>query len=223
MHATRILFQGDSITDGHRSRDNNPSHRLGHGYVYLIAAEITARAPAANLTFLNRGISGDKIEDLAHRWPQDTLALKPDWLTLLIGVNDVWHRLDAGVSFVIEDFARHYESLLARTVAALPATRIVLCEPFFLPSLVTIPKLPLWQRHLADQQTLVASLAQQFGATLLRFQPLFDDAVHRAPAGHWLWDGVHPSPAGHRLMADEWLRVAGNDWPNGRRVLGSPP
>jgi lysophospholipase L1-like esterase len=131
-------------------------------------------------------------------------------LSLLIGVNDVWHRLDAGRPFAIDDFARRYEALLETTVATLPSLRLVLCEPFFLPGPATIAQLPLWQRHLAGEQELVARLARRFGATLVCFQAIFDAAVQRAAADHWLWDGVHPTPAGHRLMADEWLRVAGH-------------
>lgn len=205
-----ILFQGDSITDGHRSRDEHPSHRLGHGYVYLIAADTGARHGGSTPSILNRGISGNKIEELAKRWRRDTLDLRPDLLSLLIGVNDVWHRLDAGGDFSIDDFGRRYQELLEKTVAALPATRLVLCEPFFLPGLATNARLPLWQRHLAAEQQLVAELARRFDATLVRFQPIFDDAVSRAPADRWLWDGVHPTPAGHRLLADEWLRTAGH-------------
>jgi lysophospholipase L1-like esterase len=204
----RILFQGDSITDGHRSRDEHPSHCLGHGFVYLVAAELGARTPAAAPQVLNRGVSGDKIEDLARRWKRDALALRPDALSMLVGVNDVWHRVDAGRPFEIDDFARRYRALLAETAAALPALRLILCEPFFLPGPATADRLPLWRRHLADQQELVARLAAEFGATLVRFQPLFDRAAAQAPATHWLWDGVHPTPAGHRLMADEWLRGA---------------
>ncbi len=210
MPASRVLFQGDSITDGRRSRDDHPSHCLGDGYVLLVAADVTTRESNGNVFFLNRGISGNRIEELTARWHADTLSLRPDLLSILIGVNDVWHRTDAGQPFQIDDFARQYEALLAATVSALPETQLVLCEPFFLPGPATDRHFPLWQRHLADQQALVARLARQFHATHVGFQAVFDAAVKQAPPARWLWDGVHPTPAGHRLLADEWLSVAGH-------------
>jgi lysophospholipase L1-like esterase len=85
---TCLLFQGDSITDGNRGRNQDPNHILGHGYVFLIGARNGAALPEKNLTFLNRGISGNTVQELARRWRQDTLDLQPDLLSILIGVND---------------------------------------------------------------------------------------------------------------------------------------
>jgi hypothetical protein len=75
----RILFQGDSITDGNRGRNNDPNHVLGHSYAFLVAAKFGALLPERNLTFFNRGISGNKVPDLAARWQQDTIELNPPW------------------------------------------------------------------------------------------------------------------------------------------------
>ncbi len=83
-----ILFQGDSITDGNRGRSPDPNHILGHGYVFIIAAKYGAAFPERNLNFMNRGVSGNTVADLAQRWQQDTLDFKPDLLSILIGVND---------------------------------------------------------------------------------------------------------------------------------------
>src|SRR5208283_3317346 len=85
---SRILFQGDSITDGNRGRNADPNHILGHGYQFIIASEFAGHFPELNLTFVNRGVSGNTVSDLAARWQKDTLDVHPDVLSVLIGVND---------------------------------------------------------------------------------------------------------------------------------------
>jgi len=120
----RILFQGDSITDGNRGRGADLNHVHGHGFVYLLAARIGAGAPGQNATFLNRGVSGHTVLDLAKRWPKDTLELKPDVLSVLIGVND------SSKGVAPEVFERTYDELLTAARAANPKLRLVLCEPF---------------------------------------------------------------------------------------------
>ena len=196
----RILFQGDSITDGNRGRSADPNHVLGHGYCFIIAAKYGAAYPERNLTFVNRGISGNTVLDLQGRWQKDTLALKPDVLSILIGVND------AGKKVPLEQYEQVYDQLLTETKAALPAVKFVLGEPFYLPK----------GGHRADdardqdiqkRQTIVAGLAAKHGAALVKFQQVFDDACKRAPAEYWIWDSVHPTYSGHQLMADEWLKA----------------
>jgi lysophospholipase L1-like esterase len=123
----RILFQGDSITDGNRGRNTDPNHILGHGYQALIASRYGADLPERLLTFMNRGISGNRVSDLARRWQTDTIGLRPDLLSILIGVND----LGSGVS--AEQYEQQYDQLLADTLKTLPNIRLVLCEPFGLP------------------------------------------------------------------------------------------
>jgi len=125
---TRILFQGDSITDMNRGRTADPNHVLGHSYVFIIASKYGSSFPDRKLTFINRGVSGNTVADLSKRWDKDTLALKPDILSILIGINDLGH----GVSAV--QYEQSYDKLLADTVKALPEVRLVLCEPFGLPS-----------------------------------------------------------------------------------------
>ena len=202
---SRILFQGDSITDGNRGRTADPNHILGHGYAFLIAAKYGAAFPGRKLVFLNRGVSGNTVENLAARWQTDTLDLKPGILSILIGIND----LGRGVS--AEDFSARYDQLLADTVKALPDVRLVLGEPFGLPGGKFTGE--AWEaRHveLVKRQAIVANLAQKYHATLIRYQKVFDEATQRAPADYWIWDSVHPTYSGHQLMADEWIRtVAG--------------
>jgi lysophospholipase L1-like esterase len=205
----RILFQGDSITDGNRGRNADPNHILGHGYQFIISAKFGAELAERHLVFLNRGISGNKVSDLAKRWANDTLALKPDVLSILIGVND----LNGGVT--AEDFDAQYDALLAETVKALPNVKLVLCQPFGLPVGKKKDGWEAYRAELEKRQAIVAKLAEKYHAALVRFQHLFDDATKRAPAEYWIWDGVHPTYSGHELMAEEWVQTVRSFWKEG--------
>ncbi len=204
---TRILFQGDSITDGNRGRSPDPNHILGHGYQFLIAAQLGAAWPERKLVFLNRGVSGNRVADLAQRWQQDALDLKPDVLSILIGVNDFSHAGNGTAAHAVETYEADYDALLARTVAALPAVRLVLGEPFLLSVGRFAEGFPTHATAMAAYQDAVARLARKYHAPLVRYQGLFTAACARAPADYWIWDGVHPTYNGHGLMAVEWLRT----------------
>jgi lysophospholipase L1-like esterase len=204
----RILFQGDSITDGGRGRSSDPNHVFGQSYAYLIAARIGSAAPERGLLFFNRGISGNRVSDLAARWRADALDLHPDLLSILVGVNDVTHALDGSKPTTPEQFAATYDALLARTVQALPHVQLILGEPFLLPVGKNAD-------HYADRlatmrryQAVVASLGAKYHAPVIAYQRMFDAACLRAPAAYWVWDGVHPTAAGHGLMEQAWLATA---------------
>jgi lysophospholipase L1-like esterase len=203
----RILFQGDSITDGNRGRSSDPNHILGHGYVFIIAAKYGAAFAALNLEFMNRGVSGNTVRDLQKRWSADTLELKPDILSVLIGINDESH----GVP--VEEFEQVYEELLTEAQAAIPQLHIVLCEPFTLPVGKRKENWATWRAGVQARQDAVSRLAIKHDAALVRFQQVFDAACKIAPAEHWIWDGVHPTYSGHQLMADEWERTVREKWP----------
>ncbi len=208
---TRILFQGDSITDGNRGRSLDPNHILGHGYAFIIAAKYGAALADRNLTFLNRGISGNTVVDLEKRWPKDTLDLKPDVLSILIGVNDNSHNVP------VDQYEQIYDKLLTDTKAANPNIRFVLCEPFTLPVGARKTNWEPWVAGIKQRQEIVARLAAKHHAALVHFQKVFDDACQRAPAEYWIWDGVHPTYSGHQLMADEWERTVRAFWPEAGR------
>ncbi len=195
----RVLFQGDSITDGNRGRSADPNHILGHGYVFVIAARHGATFPKAAVDFVNRGVSGNTVLDLEKRWEKDTLELKPDVLSVMIGVNDN----SKGVP--LEQYEAVYDKLLAAARAANPSVKFVLCEPFLKPT-------GDFNEGIQKQRKIVDSLAEKYGAALVRFQPVFDAAAKRAPADYWVWDKVHPTYRGHQLMADEWERVVREFW-----------
>lgn len=208
---TRILFQGDSITDGNRGRSADPNHILGHGYVFIIAARHGEAFPELQLDFINRGISGNTVLDLEKRWQKDTVDLKPDLLSILIGVND------SGKGVPIDQYEQVYDKLLTDAKTANPKIKLVLCEPFGLPVGRKQDSWESWNADLAKRREIVARLAAKHGAAVVKFQKVFDEAAKRAPADYWIWDGVHPTYRGHQLMADEWERAVRAFWPAGKK------
>ena len=197
---SRILFQGDSITDGNRGRSPDPNHILGHGYAFIIAARHGAAFPERKLEFHNRGVSGNTVLNLETRWAKDTLALKPDLLSVMIGVND------NGKGVALDIYETTYDKILSEARAQNPKLKLVLMEPF-----VRHPGKPVPEGIVA-RQAIVANLALKHGAALVRLQKLFDDAAAKTADDYWVWDSVHPTYRGHQLMADEWERVVREYW-----------
>ena len=184
----------------------DPNHILGHGYVFITAAKYGAAFPDLNLDFINRGISGNTVLDLEKRWQKDTLDLKPDVLSILIGVNDTGR----GVS--LEQYEQVYDKLLTQAKVANPKIKLVLCEPFIVNHRATRPQHGSPNADIVRRQEIVARLAEKHGAALVHFQAALDHATERAPANHWIWDDIHPTYSGHQIMADEWERVVREQW-----------
>lgn len=202
-----VLFQGDSITDCGRSREANAVNAgLGGGYVGFIAARQLAARPADTLTFLNRGISGNRIVDLYARIKADTINLKPQVLSVLIGVNDTWHEFGSQNGVAVPKYERVYGAFLSEVREALPKVRLVLCEPFVLTCGVVTEA---WVAEMDQRRAVVRKLARTFKAVFVPFQAMFDAAVKEAPPAYWAGDGVHPSLAGHDRMAQAWLKAVG--------------
>ena len=205
-----VLFQGDSITDGGRWRQGSDyNHIMGQDYGYIIAALVGAEYPGRGLTFVNRGISGNRVPDLQARWKTDTLALHPDVLSILVGVNDAFF----GGGETPAEYERGYDRLLAETRAALPHAKIVLGEPFVMPVGARKADYPAERARLKPFQDAVIRLAAKYHLPLIRYQDLFDAALRQAPADHWSWDGIHPTYAGHGLMVRAWLKAVDTAWP----------
>ncbi|MCR9246953.1 MAG: SGNH/GDSL hydrolase family protein [bacterium] len=199
-----VLFQGDSITDAHRRRKNdepNQQDPLGRGYAWLAAAGLLVHGPE-KIRVYNRGISGNKVFQLADRWQRDCLDLKPDVLSILIGVNDVWHKKNGKYDGTLEKYAGDYDALLKRTKKALPKVRLVVCEPFVLRCGAIDDS---WFPEFDGYRDAAKKVAERHDATFVAFQGMFDRAVKYAPPEHWAKDGVHPSSAGAALMAQTWL------------------
>ncbi len=202
-----VLFQGDSITDGNRGRSSDPNHILGHGYVFSIASRYGAAYPDLGLSFVNRGVSGNTLADLAARWDVDALALKPDVLSVLVGINDVYAFRDHLADFSSAAAYAAYDALLARTVASRPGIKLVLCEPFVLNVGMVAKDAPGWRRAVGALDDAVARLGAKYHAPVVPLQKAFDEALKRAPADHWIWDGIHPTYSGHALLADAWIQA----------------
>lgn len=200
-----FLFQGDSITDGNRTRDNDWNHIMGHGYAYLIASRLWYDCTDKGFHFFNRGISGNKATDLVVRWQKDTMDIKPDLLSILIGVNDANSVIDNHDIETLVVFEETLRSLLTQTKAQLPKIKIVLCEPFILPVGKVKDNWGAWSAEIKKRQQVVKKIAGEFSTIYVSLQEEFNNACKKAPAEYWIWDGIHPMPAGHELIARKWI------------------
>ncbi len=195
-----VLFQGDSITDAGRCLGDG---ELGHGYVMMAAALFSALCPAMRVRFVNRGISGNRVRDLKGRWQEDCLDLRPDLVSIMIGVNDTWRRFDSDDPTSVEDFEADYRTLLEWTADQLDV-RLILIEPFVLP----VPAdRATWRQDIDPKIDVVRRLAREFGAVLLPMDGVFARACAARDPAFWAPDGVHPTPAGHALIAKTWLET----------------
>lgn len=203
-----VLFQGDSITDAGRDRKKelpNDPGSFGRGYAFLAASFLLNALPEESLTIYNRGISGNKVYQLADRWDKDCLDLKPDVLSILIGVNDYWHKRNGNYDGTIEIYENDYRALLKRTKAALPGIKLVLCEPYYLLNTSAVDE--TWVEPMKQYQAVAKKMADEFNAIWVPYQKVYDEAIKHAPATYWSGDGVHPAMPGAQLMAEAWLRA----------------
>lgn len=198
-----VLFQGDSITDTSRDRVNDS---LGTGYAYITASLFSSLYPHKKVRFVNRGISGNRVRDLEERWDRDCLDLQPDVLSIMIGINDCWKRFSRNDPTSTDSYQSGYRRLLERVRTELPDTKLILLEPFVLP---TLPEQQAWREDLDPKIQAVRELAREFEAVYVPLDGLFAAAAARREPAFWAPDGVHPSPAGHGLIARAWLQAAG--------------
>jgi len=203
-----ILFQGDSITDAGREKVKelpNNAGSFGLGYAFLSASALLKALPEKTLTIYNRGISGNKVYQLAERWQKDCLDLKPDVLSVLIGVNDYWHKRNGQYNGTVEVYEKDYRKLLQATKEKLPSIKLVICEPFYVLNTSAVDG--TWSAPMKEYQEAAKQIAHDFNTLWVPFQKVFDEAVKYAPATYWTGDGVHPGMPGAQLMAEAWLRV----------------
>jgi len=203
-----ILFQGDSITDAGRIREEtgfNNARALGSGYPMLAGAELLEKYAPLNLKIFNKGVSGNKVFQLADRWDAECLDIKPDILSILIGVNDIWHKLAGNYNGTVEVYRHDYIALLERTKKALPNVKLIICEPFAVPGIKAVDE--KWYPEFYGYQKAAREIADQFGATFIPYQKIYDEAQKQAPGAYWTGDGVHPTLAGAQLMAKAWMKA----------------
>jgi lysophospholipase L1-like esterase len=202
-----ILFQGDSITDAGRNRegkDPNNQGALGGGYAFLAAANLLNTFPAKGLKIYNKGISGNKVYQLADRWQSDCLDLKPSVLSILIGVNDYWHKHNGNYDGTAEIYEKDLRALLKRTKDALPEVKFVICEPFAVLGCRAVDG--TWFPEFDQYRFASRKLAEEFDAIFIPYHTIFAKASKIAPPTYWTGDGVHPSIAGAQLMAEAWMK-----------------
>lgn len=204
-----ILFQGDSITDCGWDRKDPLS--LGIGYARLIAADLGYENPG-DYTFYNRGVGGNRIVDVYARIKSDIINLKPDYMSILIGVNDVWHEVDHRNGVDTEKFEKIYGMLLEEVLEACPDVKLLLIAPFVVegPSTRTTEERPnryeTFRTEVDKRIAAVDRLGKKFNLPVLHLQEKFDECIAKNnEATYWVRDGVHPTVYGHEMIAREWL------------------
>lgn len=215
----RILFQGDSITDCGRDRDEKRANLgLGNGYVNFIAGMILFDDPGHII--YNRGVSGDRIGDMYSRWIEDTMNIEFDILSVLNGVNDIGFGLRLGIGADAEEYEFIYDHMIGKVKKKRPEAKIILMEPFvtkFDNRIIDDNSDPgdiytdwdKWRDCILRSGEVVQKIAKKYNAL---FVPLFDDFTRLADrdgAQCWSIDGIHPNAAGHELIARKWLKICG--------------
>ena len=198
---SKLLFIGDSITDCGWRED---SEKIGFGYVRMIRDWLRAREPANSPVVINRGISGNKVPDLMARWQRDVIDLSPDVVSVMIGINDVWHGLSPATQpgVGIDQYITTYRQILMELRGRLPGCRLVLCEP----TVISPPASKEGNAALRAYVSAVNQLAESFVADgIVRLHDVFLRAESQRPDVDWTTDGVHPTSSGHALIARTWL------------------
>jgi lysophospholipase L1-like esterase len=199
----RVVFIGDSITDCGRRDIDAP---YGNGYVSLVRAFVTARYPELGLEWTNRGVGGDTVRDLEARWDADAIAPAPHWLSVMIGINDVWRAFDGSPTHAVPlaEYDRTLRDLLGRVVAATDC-QLILATPYLIE-----PDRDEPQRKMSDRYgAVVRSIALETHAVFVDTQAAFDRVLISTPSGAWADDRVHPNLAGHAVLAQAFLRALG--------------
>jgi lysophospholipase L1-like esterase len=203
-----VLFQGDSITDSSRDKRqtaaNNPAC-MGSGYALIAGSELLQHNPDKALQIYNKAISGDKVYQLADRWDEECLKLKPNVLSILIGVNDYWAVKKHGYTGTIETYRNDLKKLLDRTKQALPDVKLIIGEPYAVIGVKEVDQ--SWFPKFDEFRVAARELADQFDAGFIPYQAIYNKAIKSAPGAYWTLDGVHPNLAGIGLMAHAWLEA----------------
>ena len=203
-----ILLQGDSITDAGRANNDDPNS-AGAGYAMLLKAHLMMEDP--DCVVYNCGISGHRVVDLYARWKKHCLNLEPDVLSIMVGVNDVWHEYGWQNGVEADRYENIYRLMLKETVEKLPNIKVILMAPYLIEGPVGHQfecGFETFYNEIKLRQDVVKKLADEFGFAFLDTQKVFDDAIAKGvPASHWSGDGVHPTPAGHELIKRAWLEI----------------
>lgn len=201
----KILFQGDSITDAGRARDNDVN--LGLGYPLLVKASLGFESPG-KYEFINRGISGNRVVDVYARIKNDIINLKPDVMSILIGVNDVWHEFAESPNGVDADkYYKIYDMLIEEVKSALPDIKIMIMEPFVLKACATEEKWDSFNMEVKKRAEMAKKISEKHNLTYICLQNGFDKLSTNIETNYWLGDGVHPTAMGHEYIKQEWIKA----------------
>lgn len=202
----RILFQGDSITDAGRSRENN--EMVGVGYPILVKSELGYSELEKGHEFINRGISGNRVVDVYARMKKDIINLKPDVMSILIGVNDVWHELQESPNGVSDEkFYKIYSMLISEIKEALPEIKIMILEPFVLKASATEENWDYFKTEVTKRAKTAKRVAEENNIPFIPLQEGFNKLCEKVEASVLLGDGVHPTCMGHTYIKDEWMKA----------------
>lgn len=198
-----VLFQGDSITDC--GRDRNDENSLGEGYVKMLASRYKETHPESNVKFVNKGVSGDRVHNLIERYVEDIMDISPDFISLMIGINDVWRRYDSNDPSTVDSYLDHYEYLLKMIKSHMPDTKILIIEPFLIH---VKPELEIWHEDLDPKIQAARTLARKYADYYLPLDGIFASLCVKKYKGEEIaQDGVHPTALGHSIIADEIIKL----------------
>lgn len=203
-----LLFTGDSITDCGRTYPLGAGAGLGGGYVALVESLLAAQHPQTPVRVLNTGISGNRVTDLQERWQSDVLEHQPDWLAIMIGINDVWRQFDTPddpAPVTPEIFEATYRALLQSIP---PTTQILLATPFLIEADPTDPM----RQQMDYYGSIVKILAGEFDLPCIDTQAAFNAYLQHRPAQSLAEDRVHPNQTGHTILAKAFLDSLGFEW-----------
>lgn len=204
-----FLFQGDSITDAGRNRNDICGY--GTGYPNVVASVLGAKYPG-EYRFINEGVSGDRVVDMYARIKRDCTNYTPDILTVLIGVNDVWHELKREDRNGVDNdkYFKIYCMFVEEVMHMCPGIKIVILEPFVLTGDGTNAYYDVFRREVEKRAASAKAVAEKYGLEFVPLQAKLDAAVsEKTPASYWLRDGVHPTAAGHGFIANEIITKLG--------------
>ncbi len=205
----RIVLQGDSITDAGRDRADDGVKGLGEGYPLFIATKLYRDYPG-KIEVLNRGISGDRVCDVYSRIKRDGWALKPDILSIFVGVNDVWHKWsEAGDNSISNDkYYEIYDMLIRHTLKEMPKVKIVIVGPAILKNKRLAEYYDEFRSEVQLRAESARKIAEKYDLTFVELQKPLDEAAKTVDDEcYWLRDGVHPAQAGRQLIAEKWIET----------------
>jgi lysophospholipase L1-like esterase len=209
---TKLLMIGDSITDCGRARPiaEAGGEALGTGYVSLINACLTATSPQACIRIVNMGVSGNTVRDLAARWSSDVVALHPDWLSIMIGINVVWRQFDTRLQIEehigLDEYAQTLETLIRTTRPQLKG--LVLMTPCF----IELNRADPMRAKMDEYGAVVRELAERYQAILVDTQAAFDGVLAELHPMALAGDRIHPNLTGHMILVRAFLKAVDYTW-----------